>query len=109
MFTLQWQTHSCWRVIHTTQLSFYRDEKLDDTEGQKCRDIVNELHNQMMIDFSDYRVPPSFFGPLQIVDYGGIGGNFIENVDDAEFIINCTNSSEIDTAKEFTQKIEKLT
>jgi len=49
---------------------------------------VNELHNELMTTFSEYRVPPSFFGPLQVVNYDGLGGTYEDNADDAEFNIN---------------------
>ena len=44
-----------------------------------------------MTTFSEYRIPPYFFGPFQFVDYVGIGGNFITSVDDEEFIIKTEN------------------
>ncbi len=65
----------------------YRDEKLNNEEEAKCRDIVNALYQEMDTTFSEYRIPPEFFGPLQIVHYDGIGGKLTESVDDAEFII----------------------
>ena len=41
----------------------------------------------MRSTFSEYRIPKDFFGPLQVVDYDGIPGT--DNVDDAEFKIEC--------------------
>jgi hypothetical protein len=49
---------------------------------------VNELYNELMTTFSEYRVPPSFFGPLQVVNYDGLAGTYEDNADDAEFNIN---------------------
>lgn len=68
-------------------LSNLSEEKLEAEEEQKCRDIVNSLHEEMMKTFSEYRIPPTFFGPLQFVDYEGIGGNYIESVEDVEFVL----------------------
>jgi hypothetical protein len=44
----------------------------------------------MMTTFNEYRIPPAFFGPFQIVNYEGIGSssNFADNNEDAEYIIN---------------------
>ena len=53
-----------------------------------------------MTTFSEYRIPPAFFGPLQFVDYEGIGGNYVESVEDAQFDvkINGTNGEGTDGA-----------
>lgn len=68
---------------------FFRQEKLIAEEEAACRDLVNELCNEMMTTFNEYRIPPAFFGPFQIVNYEGIGSaNFADNTEDAEYIIN---------------------
>ena len=41
----------------------------------------------MRSTFSEYRIPPDFFGPLQAVDYDGISGNQTANLEDTEFKI----------------------
>ena len=75
------------------------EEKLSAREEEKCVEIVNELHTQMMETFGEYRIPPTFFGPLQYVDYEGIGGsNYVENVDDAEFEVRLANPAKKKTA-----------
>lgn len=47
-----------------------------------------------MKSFSDYRIPPSFFGPLQYVSYQDIGYAFKQSVDEAEFIIRTPDTSD---------------
>ncbi len=50
---------------------------------------MNELFNEMMTTFNEYRIPPAFFGPFQIVNYEGLGGStFADNTEDAELRIN---------------------
>lgn len=71
----------------------YRENKLTVEEEQKSKDLVNELFNEMMDTFNEYRITPSFFGPLQVVDYDGIGGNFVENLDDAEFQVKTRSNT----------------
>lgn len=80
-------------------MTILRRNKLDDSEEQQCRDLVNSLFEEMMTTFNEYRIPPAFFGPLQFVDYDGIGGNFVENVDDAEFIVHAEPESKRGASK----------
>jgi hypothetical protein len=49
------------------------------------------LYNELEKTFAEYKIPPPFFGPLQVVSYEGIGGDIAENQEDAEFIINISD------------------
>jgi DNA-directed RNA polymerase subunit L len=67
------------------------EKKLDPEQETACRDIVNELYHEMETTFAEYKIPPPFFGPLQVVSYEGIGGDIGDNQDDAEFIANVSD------------------
>ena len=62
MHYLYEKTSSSWHV----RLKFYiayREEKLEEFEEQKCRDLVKELYDELMKDFFEYIIPSKFFGP----------------------------------------------
>lgn len=40
------------------------EKKLSGEQETACRDIVNELYHEMESTFSEYKIPPPFFGPL---------------------------------------------
>jgi hypothetical protein len=62
-----------------------------------------------MLEFDTYRIPPAFFGPLQLVDYDGIGGSFVENVDDVEFNVKAEAATRQEVkAREYRRRLEEL-
>jgi hypothetical protein len=82
------------------------EKKLSGEQETACRDIVNELYHEMESTFSEYKIPPPFFGPLQVVSYEGIGGDINENQEDAEFKINI--SDDYHGSSMFQSRSEKL-
>ena len=77
---------------HLTSLVCSEEEKkLTGEQETACRDIVNELYGELETNFAEYKIPPPFFGPLQVVSYEGIGGDIPENQEDAEFLINISD------------------
>jgi hypothetical protein len=82
------------------------EKKLSGEQETACRDIVNELYHEMESTFSEYKIPPPFFGPLQVVSYEGIGGDINENQEDAEFKINI--SDDYYGSSMFQSRSEKL-